>query len=249
MTGFVVQVGQPSQFGFHLELSRVVPLNSSANAGRQVPGIPNGAAPVVDVVWLGDGTGEADALGLVTGLGLVPVGVGVGLGDGEAEAVGPGAGVAVPPEVNVFTGERLRQVSRYLYATKAVYVPAGNVRLPDVNVVCEGPRLGAVAPGKSKWEPFADRTATVSACTRIVRAEWTFAVAFSWPLGDAERDSESTTTPVDGPDWPAQAALPTARVAKDSTRTESFLRAFSLRRCFEYLSIKWMTFRPPGVRQ
>lgn len=225
-------------------------MNSSPNTWRQVPGIPNGTAPVVDVVWPADGVAEAEAeaLGLATGaeLGLEPaVEVGAGLGDPEAEAVGPGADVAVPPEVNVFTGERLCQVPLNLYATKAVYVPTGNVRLPEENVVRERPSFAAVAPGKSKWEPRADRTATVRACTWIVRAEWTFAVAVSRPPGAAERDSESTTTPVDDCGWPAHATPPRARVAKERTRAESFVRAVSLRRCFEFLGMEWVTFHPP----
>ncbi|WP_405804697.1 hypothetical protein OG729_05725 [Streptomyces sp. NBC_00210] len=111
--------------------------------------MPIGAALVVDVVWLGDGAAEVDVLGLELGVGLdVAVEVGAGLGDAVAEGVEPVSGVEVPPE-KVFTGDRLCHVLLYLYATKAVYVPAGKVRLPEVKVVCAGLSVGAVAPGKS----------------------------------------------------------------------------------------------------
>jgi hypothetical protein len=43
--------------------------------------------------------------------------------------------------------------------------------------------------------PSADRTATVSACSLIVLALWTVAVALDCPFGAADTDRESTTTP------------------------------------------------------
>ncbi|MBT2400127.1 hypothetical protein [Streptomyces sp. ISL-100] len=107
-----------------------------------------------------------------------------------------------------------------------------------VKVVCERPSLfRPVAPGKSTFAPLAERTATVSACTRTVRAEWIFAVAVSRPLAAAETDSESTTTPAGRCGWLAHTALPMASMAAESTRADSLVQMDSLRRCLEVLGM------------
>ncbi|WP_406841463.1 hypothetical protein ACICHK_07235 [Streptomyces sp. AHU1] len=125
----------PSQFEFHLEPSREVALNSSLKTRFQVPGIPTGAAAVVDGteavtlevgvdadVDVGDG---AEDVTLDVG---VDADTDVGVGDAGCVAVpegveAVGVGVAVEPVpvpapvVKDFTGEALYQRSWNLYAT------------------------------------------------------------------------------------------------------------------------------------
>jgi hypothetical protein len=103
LTGGVVQVPQPSQFGVHFDVSRLVPLNSSSNTWCQVPALPVGAEPDADELAVGDDVGvEVDVAAVEVDGAAVWVDGAVDVG--EPVAVAEGADV-VGALVTVLVGD------------------------------------------------------------------------------------------------------------------------------------------------